>query len=246
MTVYRLREEIVFPDPEEADSSGLLAVGGGLESERLILAYSMGIFPWYSEGEPILWFSPDPRLVVRPDRLHVSRRFARWVRGCRFRVTLDRAFSDVIRQCRDKARKEDDGTWITEEMVAAYSRLHERGVAHSVEVWEEDVLVGGLYGVSLGACFFGESMFHHRAQASKVAFIALVRQLGAWGFAFLDGQLPAPHLEAWGGEEISRSDYLRELDKGLEAKTRRGRWRFGPGENLRLPPKLFEPRQTPS
>jgi leucyl/phenylalanyl-tRNA--protein transferase len=227
-----------FPDPRASDGRGLLAYGGDLAPERLIAAYAQGVFPWYDE-EPILWFSPDPRMVLRPEALHVGRSLAKRMRARPYRITLDGAFEEVIRACRDTPRPGQDGTWITPEMVDAYCTLHALGFAHSVEAWarvdHEEVdageeaglrLVGGLYGVSLGRAFFGESMFAHAPDASKVAFATLVRQLARWGFALVDCQMTTEHLARFGATDWPRDAFLDALATALEAETRRGRWRF--------------------
>lgn len=229
MPVYRLGESIAFPRPEDADASGLLAVGGDLRPERLLLAYAMGIFPWYDASQPILWHSPDPRLVLVPTDLAVSRSLRRVLRRGDHRVTLDTAFGDVIHACAEVPRKGEVGTWITNDMIAAYCRLHELGFAHSAETWRAGELVGGLYGVSLGGCFFGESMFARRSDASKVAFVHLVRQLEAWGFDFLDCQARTPTTEALGASEWPRDHFLDDLAEALSAPTRRGPWRGDEG-----------------
>ncbi len=227
MTVYRLSEEIAFPPPDEADPSGLLAAGGDLEPERLLLAYAMGIFPWYDESQPILWHSPDPRLVLLPSELVISRSMRKVLARGDFEVQLDGAFEAVIRGCAETPRKHDPGTWITRDMVAAYCRLFELGFAHSVEVRADGELVGGLYGVSLGGCFFGESMFALRTDASKVAFVKLVCQLEAWGFDLVDCQVHTDHLVRFGAQQWSRRRFLVELERSLAKPTRRGCWRFG-------------------
>jgi leucyl/phenylalanyl-tRNA--protein transferase len=224
--IYLLSSDLVFPTPEHAEAGGLLAVGGDLEPERLLLAYSMGIFPWYSEGEPILWYSPETRMVLRPEALHVSRSLARRLRGGTLRVTLDEEFGKVVRACAATPRPGQDGTWITRDMVNAYERLHALGHAHSVEVWEDDELVGGLYGLAVGSCFCGESMFSHRPDASKVGFVRLVSQLDAWGFRLVDCQLPTEHLERFGAESWPRSRFLRALADAVADSPRRGRWSF--------------------
>jgi leucyl/phenylalanyl-tRNA--protein transferase len=230
MPVFQLDHRLVFPPPQLADPDGLLAVGGDLRPERLLLAYSSGIFPWPTEGFPLLWHSPDPRFVLPFDLLHVPRSLRRRMRKKPFRVTLDTAFGDVIRECSDKPRPGQRGTWITEEMVAAYEKLHELGFAHSVEAWEGEELVGGLYGVSLGGAFFGESMFAHRPDASKVGFVKLVEQLGKWGITLIDAQVHTKHLERFGAVHWTRSDYLEQLARALEKPTRRGPWRFDEDE----------------
>lgn len=203
----------IFPDPDLAlrDPDGLLAVGGDLATERLIAAYRQGIFPWYSDGQPILWWSPDPRAVLFPDRLKVSRSLRKTLRKRPYQVTLDRDFTGVIDRC---AAPRDDGagTWITSEMRAAYIRLHRSGYAHSVESWADGELVGGLYGVAIGRVFFGESMFTRRTDASKVAFVHLVRQLQEWGFELVDCQISSEHLKSLGAEEIPRGQFLTLLD----------------------------------
>jgi leucyl/phenylalanyl-tRNA--protein transferase len=226
MPVYRLTEAVRFPPPEAAEPSGLLAVGGDLGSERLLLAYATGIFPWYEEGLPILWHSPDPRMVLLPEELRVSRSLRKTLRDRRFEIRLDGDFEAVIRACARTPRDGQDGTWITEEMVDAYLRLFELGCAHCSEAWLGGELVGGLYGVSLGSCFFGESMFASRTNASKVAFVTLVEQLGRWQFDLIDCQVHTDHLARFGATEWPRSRFLSVLEKSLAKKTRRGRWRF--------------------
>jgi leucyl/phenylalanyl-tRNA--protein transferase len=234
--VFRLGEDLVFP-PAELAEEGLLAVGGDLTPERLVLAYSQGIFPWYSEGDPILWHSPDPRFVLTPDVLHVSRSLRRVIRQQPFRVTLDRAFPRVIAACAAVPRPGQDGTWITPEMMEAYVELHRRGVAHSVEAWRPDdgELVGGLYGVSLGAAFFGESMFANATDASKVALVTLVEQLDRWGIRLIDCQVHTDHLERFGARPWSRSRYLAELGRALEVDGRPGPWRLDRDAEQELP-----------
>jgi leucyl/phenylalanyl-tRNA--protein transferase len=226
MPVYRLGREFAFPPPEEAEPSGLLAVGGGLEPRRLVLAYSRGIFPWYEEGLPILWHSPDPRMVLLPGELRVSRSLGKVLRRRCFVLTLDTAFEDVIRACAEVKRPQQPGTWITEEMIAAYIQIHELGLAHSAEAWEQGKLVGGLYGVSLGSCFFGESMFALRSDASKVAFVTLVQQLERWGVDLIDCQVHTEHLARFGACQWPRARFLEHLARGLEKETRSGRWHF--------------------
>jgi leucyl/phenylalanyl-tRNA--protein transferase len=224
--IYRLDQRLAFPDPELATEEGLLAVGGDLRPERLLLAYSMGIFPWYEEGLPIIWHSPDPRMVLAVDRLHVPRSLDKRLRRGSYQLRLDSAFAEVIRACGDRPRPGQHGTWITEEMRAAYLELHRLGWAHSAEAWRDGRLVGGLYGVSLGAVFFGESMFADEADASKVAFVTLVRQLAAWGTTLVDCQVHTEHLERFGAEEWPRRRYLDVLRERLLQPTRRGRWQL--------------------
>jgi len=226
MTVYRLGPDCVFPPAAAADPGGLLAVGGDLSPERLLLAYGMGIFPWYDEGQPILWHSPDPRMVLVPSQLAISRSLRRSLARAPFEVTLDTAFAEVIRACRTVPRKRQSGTWITPDMVAAYERLHALGFAHSAEAWCDGDLVGGVYGVSLGGCFFGESMFAHRSDASKVAFATLCRQLAAWDFDLVDCQVHTEHLARFGATDWPRDRFLEALSRSLTRETRRGRWRL--------------------
>jgi len=226
-TLARIVAAVPFPDPSDADASGLLAYGGDLCPERLLSAYARGIFPWYEE-DPILWFSPDPRMLLLPDELRINRTLAKNLRRRRFEVRLDTAFEAVIRSCAAIPRKGQHGTWITGDMIDAYLRLHELGFAHSAEAWLQGELVGGVYGVSLGAAFFGESMFASRSDASKVAFALLVRQLGAWHFHFVDCQVHTDHTAELGAREWSRADFLAALDRALELPTRRGRWQLSP------------------
>lgn len=202
-----------FPDPATAlhDPPGLLAMGGDLAPRRLIDAYVCGIFPWYSEGEPILWWSPDPRMVLEPGRLHLPRRFRRFLRTCGWEVAIDRDFPAVIRACATVPRRGQRGTWITQEMIAAYCTLHRLGWAHSVEVRERGVLVGGIYGLAIGRAFFGESMFSLRANASRVALTALCRALHDGGIQLLDGQVESPHLRQLGFAPMPRQDFLQRL-----------------------------------
>ncbi|QQE87007.1 leucyl/phenylalanyl-tRNA--protein transferase [Azotobacter chroococcum] len=211
------RDSLSFPPLERAlrEPNGLLAVGGDLSAERLIQAYRHGCFPWYQAGQPILWWSPNPRTVLLPQELHVSRSLRKTLRQERFQVSLDRDFSAVIQACagpRDYA----DGTWITPEMQAAYRELHRRGIAHSVEVWQNDNLVGGLYGLAIGQLFFGESMFSHVDNASKVGFATLVRRLEQWGFVLIDCQMPTQHLQSLGAHSISRSEFADYLKRYLD------------------------------
>jgi leucyl/phenylalanyl-tRNA---protein transferase len=206
-----------FPDPFYAlsEPNGLLAVGGDLSTVRLLNAYRQGIFPWYSDGQPILWWSPDPRTVLFPEKLNISRSLRKKLRQQRFRITLDCDFAGVIDAC-SEPRDEQGGTWITEEMKQAYIRLHEIGFAHSVECWEEDKLVGGLYGLSMGKAFFGESMFTRRSDASKIAFAHLVAQLKLWSFRIIDCQVESDHLTSLGAEPITREQFLDLLDESCE------------------------------
>ena len=221
----RLKTTYPFPDPATADSSGLIAYGGDLAPERLLSAYAHGVFPWYESG-PILWFDPEPRFVLRLEDLHVSRSLAKVLRHPLFALELDIGFERVIRGCAETPRPGQSGTWITPDMIEAYCRLHDLGFAHCVSVWEAGELVGGIYGISLGAGFFGESMFSRRPNASKVAFVHLVRQLLEWRFHFLDCQVRNEHLASLGAGEWCRSDFHEALDRALGEPTRRGRWRW--------------------
>ncbi len=205
---------------------GPLAVGGDLRPDRLLLAYSLGIFPWYGPGEPIQWHSPDPRMVLLANELRVTRSLRRTLRKGRFRLTLDTAFGAVVEACAQTPRPGQDGTWITDEMKAAYLKLHERGLAHSAEAWDGDDLVGGLYGVSLGAAFFGESMFTHVPEASKVSFVTFTEQLERWGIRLVDCQVYTEHLARFGAREWPRSEFLAALRVALEVPARVGPWRF--------------------
>jgi leucyl/phenylalanyl-tRNA--protein transferase len=211
MPVFRLPQQLVFPDPQLAEPEGLLAVGGDLSPPRLLLAYTMGVFPWFNEGDPILWWSPDPRCILEPGGLKISRSLGRVLRRGEFSITFDRAFDQVVDNCAGLRRKSGEGTWITAEMAAAYCRLHELGYAHSVEAWKDGRLAGGLYGVMLGSCFFGESMFFRVANASKAAFATLVRRLEALGCALIDCQLHSGHLESLGAILTPRHEFLKKL-----------------------------------
>jgi len=224
MPVYRLVDEIIFPPADRAGPDGLLAVGGDLRSERLLLAYQLGIFPWYAEGQPILWWSPDPRLILEPKEFHVSRRLRQLLKKGLFEVSFDRAFESVIRTCASIPREGQDGTWITPEMMEAYIRLHHLGFAHSVESWLDGKLAGGIYGVSLGKCFFGESMFSSASNASKVALATLVQRLISWDFHMIDAQVTTRHLVSLGAKEIPRRLFLRRLKKALAYPTLKGKW----------------------
>jgi leucyl/phenylalanyl-tRNA---protein transferase len=226
--VYRLGARLAFPDPRLAEATGLLAAGGDLSPERLLLAYSLGIFPWHG-GPPILWYSPDPRAVVHPGAVRISRRLRRTLRQGRFELRLDGDFRGVMEACAGVPRPGQDGTWITPAMVEAYTGLHRAGLAHSAEAWRDGRLVGGLYGLALGSAFFGESMFHRERDASKAAFAALLWQLDAWGFDLFDGQLPTPHLASLGLEAWPRERFLAALAASLERPTRRGRWHLEGG-----------------
>jgi leucyl/phenylalanyl-tRNA---protein transferase len=215
MPIFHLPKTPEFPDPEKAEPVGLLAVGGDLTPERLIAAYRKGIFPWYTAETPILWWSPDPRPIIVPHELHLSRSLRRTINSKRFTVTLDRDFAGVITHCAE-LRRDGEGTWLVPEMVDAFLRLHRMGLAHSAEAWDEDgELAGGVYGVSLGLAFFGESMFHLRPDASKVAFASLVRTLGEQGYHFIDCQQESTLVMRFGARLVSRREFLERLDEAL-------------------------------
>ncbi len=226
MPVFRLDERLIFPRPEQAHESGLLAVGGDLSPERVLLAYSQGIFPWPHEGLPLLWHSPDPRFAFFAEDLHVPTSLAKQMRRGIYEVRLDTAFDDVMLACSEVPRPGQDGTWITDDMRKTYGELHRRGVVHSAEAWQDGVLVGGLYGVSLGGAFFGESMFARAPDASKVAFATLVQQLLRWNIRLIDCQTETPHLARFGATPWPRPRFLRELAIALKAPTRKGPWRL--------------------
>ncbi len=226
MPVYLLDSSLLFPHPNLAEENGLLAVGGDLSRERLLLAYRSGIFPWYSEGYPIMWFSPDPRLIVELGNVHASKRLMKTIRSGAFEVRFDTAFEEVMRLCAGTDRKGQTGTWITGEMLRAYADLHQSGYAHSVETYADGELVGGLYGISLGGVFFGESMFHKVRDASKVALYHLEKFLLANDFDFIDSQVPNTHMKSLGGREVSREEFLSRLARSLEKRTLLGRWRY--------------------
>jgi leucyl/phenylalanyl-tRNA--protein transferase len=218
-----LRE--AFPPVHAAldEPNGLLAAGGDLSPQRLLEAYRHGIFPWFSEGEPILWWSPDPRMVFATDDVHMSARLRRWLRGCAWTIRADSAFALVMRACA-APRSRQPTTWITPEMLQAYAKLHELGHAHSIEVYDADTLVGGIYGVAVGRMFFGESMFSLRTNASKVALIALCRSLHAWKFPLLDAQVASAHLASTGAFEISRERFMAALEAHVAEPGIVGSW----------------------
>jgi leucyl/phenylalanyl-tRNA--protein transferase len=239
MPIYRLDRNLVFPDPYNAPRFGPIAVGGDLRPERLELGYRSGIFPWYSKGQPILWYSPDPRFVLWGPDLLINRSLRKHLRKHAYTLRIDTAFPQVIEACSHIPRPGQDGTWITHEMKQAYVRLHERGIAHSIEAWQEDRLVGGLYGVSLGAAFFGESMFALAPDASKIAFVAIVQQLLRWNIPLIDCQVYTDHLDRFGALEWPREIYLSILQEALDAPTRLGPWRFD--DDFVLQPDGFPP-----
>ncbi len=224
MSVFQLTQDLVFPDPSLAEEDGLLAIGGDLSMERLLLAYSNGIFPWYDEGSPILWWALNPRMVLFPKEFKVSKSLKQKIRKAEFNITFDGAFEKVIEQCSMVPRGDQNGTWITDEMKQAYIDLHKLGFAHSAECYFENELVGGLYGVSIGKAFFGESMFHHKTDASKIAFHALMQKLIEWDFHLIDAQMETPLLKSFGAKLIPFEDYREKLNYALDFDSKRGNW----------------------
>ena len=225
MPVFRLDDRLVFP-PVHLAEDGLLALGGDLRPERLLLGYTQGIFPWYAENLPILWHSPDPRMVMTTRDLVVQRSLRKVIRRAPYVIKMDTAFDQVLEGCASVPRPGQTGTWLIPDMVGAYRRLHDLGFAHSIEAWKGNKLAGGLYGVSLGGAFFGESMFAKQPDASKVAFVAGIHQLDAWDIRLIDCQVHTDHLERFGAYEISRLEYLEKLHVALDLPTRRGKWRI--------------------
>lgn len=221
------KKSLRFPPVELASRDGLLAVGGDLSAERLLEAYRSGIFPWYNDGQPILWWSPDPRAVLSPADVVVSRSLRKAARAGKFRLSFDECFVDVMRGCAEPRRQQPSGgTWITNDMINAYTELHRRGYAHSVEVWQDNRLAGGLYGIALGAAFFGESMFSRATDASKVALLYLARQLQRWNFLIIDCQLPTDHLARLGARTVGRKEYMGLLAQALALPEHAPPWRF--------------------
>jgi len=226
MSVFKLSSKLEFPPPSLAEPNGLLCVGGDLSTERILLAYSSGIFPWYSENEPVLWWSPDPRLILYPEKIKISRSLKKKIKTNTFKVTIDQAFNDVIYACANTRIQNSEETWLTDEMIAAYKRLHKEGFAHSIECWKDDELAGGLYGISLGGCFFGESMFTNISDASKIALVKLADFLKENGFDLIDCQITTDHLTSMGGFEVPRQTFLKQLKNSLEKPTISGQWYF--------------------
>ncbi len=207
--MYYLTKELAFPDVSQADKEGLLAVGGDLSIERLLLAYKCGIFPWFDDGQPILWWSPDPRFILFPEKLKVSKSMRQFMRNCDLRVTVNKAFGEVMQACADIYRPGQYGTWISDEMIVAYTQLYELGYAKSVEVWRDDKLVAGLYGIDMGnGVFCGESMFSTISNGSKAGFITFIQNTD---YKIIDCQVPTHHLESLGAEEIPRDEFLKYL-----------------------------------
>jgi len=226
MTIFRLSNALEFPPPRFADADGLLAIGGDLSQERLLLAYRLGIFPWFLEGEPYLWWSPDPRLVLYPEELIISKSLQKTIRKNNFQVTFDTAFDRVIRSCAHTRLQNNEDTWIVPEMIDAYCGLHRSGYAHSVEAWYDDTLAGGLYGIGLGRCFFGESMFSHKSNASKVAFVHLIERLKNQSYALIDCQVSTAHLKRFGAREIPRELFLQQIEQAVKWPTDKGQWKI--------------------
>lgn len=224
MPIYKLTDELVFPDPSLSEDNGLLAIGGDLSVERLLLAYSNGIFPWYDEGYPILWWATDPRMILIPDEFKTTKSLRKKIKKNEFHITFDHAFEEVIENCSKIIRKKQHGSWITQEMKKAYIKLHKEGFAHSTECYINHELVGGLYGVSLGRVFFGESMFHFQTDTSKIAFHALVQKLKKCEFQFIDTQMETTLLKSFGAKSISFKDYRKKLNFALKYNTIRGSW----------------------
>ncbi|APR78783.1 Leucyl/phenylalanyl-tRNA--protein transferase [Minicystis rosea] len=226
MRIPMLGRENAFPSPEQASPEGIVAFGGEPSPERLLLAYASGIFPWPHKGLPLLWFSPNPRFVVVPERAHVPTSLRKRIRRGEYEVRVDTAFRRVMEACSEVPRPGQGGTWINAEMIAGYTALHELGFAHSIESWQDGELVGGLYGVSIGRMFTGESMFARAPDASKVAFVTLLGNFAAWGFSFVDCEVETPHLARFGGESWPRRDFLAALSVAVAAPSRRGAWSF--------------------
>ncbi|WP_028574087.1 leucyl/phenylalanyl-tRNA--protein transferase [Desulfonatronovibrio hydrogenovorans] len=226
MSVFFLSRDPTFPHPCLADADGLLAIGGDLSPVRLVAAYSKGIFPWYGPDSPVLWWSPDPRLILYPDKIHIPRSLRRTLNSCKFSITADTSFQEVIQSCAVVPRSDGHGTWLVPEMISAYVGLHRAGIAHSFEAWNGSRLVGGVYGVALGRAFFGESMFYLESNASKVALIHLVRFLEALGFHFMDCQQTTEHMLRFGAKEIPRNDFLTLLGQAIIKNPAPGKWSY--------------------
>lgn len=222
--MYWLSEDLVFPHPKYADEDGLLAVGGDLSMQRLLLAYENGIFPWYNAGEPIMWWSPNPRFVLFPTEIAISKSMRKIIRKKTFEIQYDTAFEQVINACSSTPRIGQTGTWLIPEMIEAYIQLHQLGLAHSIETWQDGQLVGGLYGVALGKCFFGESMFSHVSNASKTALIHLAQTLANQNYMLMDCQVHTPHLESMGARHIPRKEFMDYLDRNKENPTLQKSW----------------------
>lgn len=232
MPVFRVPDSLWFPDPAQAHASGIVGVGGDLSTDRLWLAYQRGIFPWFGEDNPILWWSPDPRMVLYPSELHIGRSLRKRLRRGDLHITMDEAFGRVLDACASVPRPGQTGTWLVPALRRGLLGLHARGHAHSVEAWDvHGKLVGGLYGIQVGSTFCGESMFANTADASKVAFVVAVEQLAAWGTTQIDCQVHTEHLARFGAREVPRVAYLRELARGREEGPPVGLWRLEPARD---------------
>ncbi len=225
MPIFQLSDQLIFPPPELAEENGLLAIGGDLSVERLLLAYRNGIFPWYSEGEPILWWAPPSRYIIDLKEFKVPGRFQRTLRKSPFRLTIDTAFEQVIRSCASTPRRNEDSTWISEDMINAYIALHLNGYAHSIECRQDDKLVGGLYGVGLGGVFFGESMFSTVTDSSKTALVELADRLKSWDFSLIDCQIVTYHLRQFGAREMDGSEFQNRLKTQVDREECDRRWK---------------------
>lgn len=226
MPIFRLTDEPFFPDPHLAEENGLLAVGGDLSPARLIAGYQEGIFPWYTQDDPILWWFTSPRLVLFPDRFKAPKRLMRYYRKPLFRITMDQAFEQVIELCRSLRTEKGEDTWITDEMKESYIALFNMGYCHSVECWDKDELVGGLYGIALGKVFFGESMFSRKSNASKIALVALIHYLKKRQFGLIDCQMTTDHLLSLGAEEITGKSFTTLLRKHIQTTSPDGKWNY--------------------
>jgi len=224
MPVFLLSEKIAFPPPHLARDDGLLAIGGDLSQKRLLLAYRMGIFPWFSDGEAIMWWCPDPRLILYPDELRIPKSLRKVLNKNLFQITIDTAFKEVITECAQVRLEAGEGTWIVEEMIAAYCQLHKSGFAHSVEAWHHHELAGGLYGISMGKCFFGESMFTRVNDASKVTLVFLAEYLKSLSFDMIDCQMTTEHMIRFGARTIPRDLFLDQLKQSLTVPDIKGKW----------------------
>ncbi|MCX7987603.1 MAG: leucyl/phenylalanyl-tRNA--protein transferase [Bacteroidales bacterium] len=235
MPIFELSDELVFPHPSLAEEGGLLAVGGDLSPQRLLLAYSNGIFPWFEKEDPILWWSPNPRCVLFPNKLNIPKSLRKFLRTHNFNVKFDTNCQAVISNCATAKRKgQIEGTWITPEMQSAYLKLHQLGYVHSVEVYQNEDLVGGLYGVAIGKVFFGESMFHKVTNASKLAFVTLVIHLQHWEFEIIDNQQTTPLLLQFGSEEIDRESFLSIVSRAVKKVDQPGKWTIIDGYDKKL------------
>ncbi len=233
MPVFLLSDELIFPPVSLSREDGLLAVGGDLGPDRLLLAYQHGIFPWYAEDEPIMWWSPDPRLVLFPEDLKISKSLGKIINKKKFKITFDEVFPDVIKNCAFNRKMNGEETWLVDDMIEAYIKLHQAGYAHSAEAWFDDELVGGVYGISLGRIFFGESMFTKISNASKVAFTSLVQYLEDNSFDLIDCQVTTGHLINFGAKEMTRNQFLISLNESLKLPDLKGKWDNPDKENIK-------------